>query len=77
VVPGTVVPDAVLRGTVVSGTVVPGEVVPGEVVAGTVVPGPTGRVRPPAQRRPHQLDGSRRRIARRRARPGAEQGSGP
>ncbi|WP_327001840.1 DUF1624 domain-containing protein [Dactylosporangium sp. NBC_01737] len=48
-----------------------GEVVQGDVVQGEVVP-----VRPPAPRRPHRPDGSRRRIAQRRARPDIGDGGG-
>jgi uncharacterized membrane protein len=81
-VPGSAVPgaaaapDAVAPGAVVQGEVVHGEVVHGEVVHGEVVSG-TEVLRPPAQRRPHRSDGSRRRFAQRRTRPGTGQSSGP
>ncbi|MEV4516648.1 heparan-alpha-glucosaminide N-acetyltransferase domain-containing protein [Dactylosporangium sp. NPDC049525] len=92
VVQGPVVQGTVLQGSVVQGTVVPssvevGSVVPSSVEVGSVVPSLVGSgsaepasarsVKPPAPRRPHHWDASRRRIAQRRTRPGTGQSSGP
>jgi uncharacterized membrane protein len=72
-------PSAAVFPPVVPSQMVPSQVVPSTVVpasAGAGTPGP-GPVRPPAPRRPQRPDGSRRRIAQRRARPGTGHGGGP